>query len=99
MAEKSLQERIVQYLRAQPGVWVSGDEIERKSQSAGYKASTGSRRARELHEDGVIARKEVNGTVFYCYQPESTTAPPKVEYEYYFDEERKTMVERVKSPV
>lgn len=65
----SLRQRIHTYLEAQPGVWVSGDEIEKKSQQAGYKASTGSRRARELAEDGLVDRKEVNGTVFYSAQP------------------------------
>lgn len=62
----SLRNRILKYLQARQGVWISGDEIEKKSQAANYKASTGSRRARELHEDGLIERKEVNGTVFYC---------------------------------
>lgn len=63
----SLRQRILKYLQAHKGVWVSGDEIEKRAQSVGYKASTGSRRARELAEDGEIHRKEVNGTVFYCY--------------------------------
>lgn len=51
--KKSLRQRILNYLKANPGVWISGDELEKKSQSAGYKASTGSRRSRELHEDNL----------------------------------------------
>ena len=73
----SLQERITKYLQMQPDVWVSGDEIEKKSQVSGYKASTGSRRARELAEDGVIGRKEVEGNVFYGYFPDESTMPKK----------------------
>lgn len=65
----SLRERIFLYCKRQPDVWISGDEIEKKSQSKGYKASTGSRRARELAEDGDLERKEVKGTVFYSYVP------------------------------
>lgn len=67
----SLRQRIAKYLKANSGVWISGDEIEKKAQAAGYKASTGSRRSRELAEDGLISRKEVNGTVFYSHIPQT----------------------------
>lgn len=82
----SLRRRIQKYLEAHPGVWISGDELEKKSQLVGYKASTGSRRARELAEDGLIDRKEVNGTVFYCAKETKRTP------QYVYDPTRNCMV-------
>lgn len=89
--KRSLASRIQNYLQIQQGKWISGDELEKKSQSAGYKASTGSRRARELAEDGIISRKEVDGIVYYAVldKPE-----PQYKYIHEFDEERKVMVEK-----
>lgn len=93
MSEKSLQQRIQNYLALQPGVWVSGDEIEKKSQAAGYKASTGSRRARELAEDEIIDRKEVDGIVYYAAK-QSGQNKHTVRYEYHYDPYRQCMVEQ-----
>lgn len=68
--KKSLRERIIQYYKKHPNVWISGGELERIAASTtSYKPSTISRRARECAEDGILARKEVKGTVYYCYQP------------------------------
>ena len=57
MKKVSLRDRIKNYLDRY-GDWVSGDAIEKLSQDAGYKASTGSRRARELAEEETIERQE-----------------------------------------
>lgn len=107
----SLVDQLLARFKTKPGVWVPGGSIERwvtdntahPKTGKPYTASNARRRLREMAEDGILKQDERrhNGTnhAWYCYQPENTTAPPKVEYEYYFDEERKTMVERVKSPV
>lgn len=68
----SLSARLVRYLKARPGLFVSGGELERiATQSTTYKPSTVSRRLRELAEDGTLARNEVKGTVYYAYQPQT----------------------------
>lgn len=69
----SLKERIVRYLKSRQYVtgeyaWVNGGEIERLSLAAGYKASNGSRRLRELHVERVLDRDETEkGSVKYRY--------------------------------
>ena len=59
-----LKQRIKAYLD-KCGIWVNGGKIEELSMSVGYKASNGSRRCREMAEDGLIERKEENGSVWY----------------------------------
>lgn len=60
----SLKDRILRYLRSNEGIWVNGGTIERLTLDAGYKASNGSRRCRELAEEGLIQAEEktINGT-------------------------------------
>ena len=66
----SLSQRILNYYRNQPGVWIAGAEIERKALGLGYKASNASRRLRELHEDGKLAREMKGKHAWYCYEPQ-----------------------------
>lgn len=74
MKKLSLSDRLVRYLQARPGVYVSGGELERiATHSTTYKPSTVSRRLRECAEDGRLERKEVKGTVYYAYQPQMKT--------------------------
>lgn len=74
MPKLSLSDRLVRFLKARPGVFVSGGELERiATQSTTYKPSTVSRRLRECAEDGRLARKEVKGTVYYAYIPQVRT--------------------------
>ncbi len=71
METRTLNDRITDYLRAwkerEPEKWISGGELERLALSAGFKASNASRRAREQVNDGILERKEINGTVFYRF--------------------------------
>jgi len=87
--KQSLRERILAYLKAQQGVWINGGEIEKRSQAARYKASTGSREARRLAEDGLIKNKIEGGSVWYSYEPIET----KTVSEFVFDKDRGCMVE------
>lgn len=64
----SLKNRILIYLRQRPYVFINGSEIEKLSMSLGMKASNGSRRARELAEEGRIERMQ-DKSVFYRYIP------------------------------
>jgi Zn-finger nucleic acid-binding protein len=74
MKRPSLRERILSYYRKNAGVWISGGHLEKVvTANTTYKASTASRRARELHEDGLLERKEIKGTVFYRYFPQTKT--------------------------
>lgn len=68
MRKPSLSSRIEKYLRIK-GCWINGGEIERLALLAGYKASNGSRRCRELENDRVIERKDEGGSVWYRYVP------------------------------
>ena len=73
----SLKDRILKYARNH-GDWINSGEIERLCMNAGYKASNGSRRCREM-ESGklsngktcpiVLENKEVNGVVWYRAKP------------------------------
>jgi CTP-dependent riboflavin kinase len=61
----SLKSKIIEYLNNTPGA-VHGGEIERIAQGWGYKASTASRRCRELADEGKIERAEnEKGQVVY----------------------------------
>jgi hypothetical protein len=74
MKKLSLAKRIENYLRKHPDTFFNGGEIERLSMSAGYKASNGSRRCREMVEEGILERKEEKGSVWYRYVPKEKTA-------------------------
>ena len=79
MEEKSLKERIRLFMlrgwRNDPERWCNGGVIERLALAAGHKASTASRRARELAEAGILERKEERNpntgvnSVWYRYIP------------------------------
>lgn len=71
MKKLSLKTRTLNYLRKNGG-WINGGELERIALSVGYKASNISRRARELHEEGLLERHEVKGSVEYKYIPRET---------------------------
>lgn len=74
MKPLSLRERILNYYHQNAGAWISGGEIEKLvALHTTYKASNSSRRLRELCEDGLLERKEVKGTVFYRYLPQTKT--------------------------
>lgn len=62
MKDLSLKEQIVRNLGSQ---WVNGGWVERFALDRGYKASNGSRRARELANQGRIERKDEKGSVWY----------------------------------
>jgi hypothetical protein len=49
--------------------WTNGGEVERFAMELGYKASNASRRCRELASEGVLDRREINGSVWYRYVP------------------------------
>lgn len=68
----SLSKRIENYIRSYGG-WLNGGEIERLTLQAGYKASNGSRRCRELVEAGILERKEEKGSVWYRYIQQEKT--------------------------
>lgn len=72
--KQSLRERILSYYRNHAGTFISGGEIERLvALNTTYKSSNAGRRCRELCEDGLLERKEVKGTVFYRYVPQTKT--------------------------
>ena len=66
----SLRKKIFLSVKFQYPVWVNGGEIERLTMADGKKASNGSRRARELVDDGYFERR-LNGKrcVEYKYKP------------------------------
>ena len=70
----SLKERILKYIRNSEGFWINGGEIERLCLEHGYKASNGSRRCRELENEGLIKRHIIKGSVEYQAKP-----PQKIE--------------------
>jgi predicted transcriptional regulator len=70
MKHLSLSKRIEIYLKTR-NCWISGDALEKLAQEAHFKASTASRRARELHEAGILDRRETKeGWVEYKYKPQ-----------------------------
>lgn len=66
MKDLSLKEQIVHCIGRE---WVNGGWVERFALDRGYKASNGSRRARELAENGILQRKEQDGSVWYRLAP------------------------------
>lgn len=63
----STKQQILSYLEGQD--WVSGTRLEYLSLEWETKASTISRRLRELYEDGQLDRKLVKGCVWYKKRP------------------------------
>lgn len=63
--KQSLKQKLIEYLRNNNG-FIHGGELERLSESWGYKGSTGSRILRTLAELGTIKRQEnEKGHVLY----------------------------------
>jgi predicted transcriptional regulator len=63
--KQSLKQKLLVHLRANKG-YTHGGELEKLSESWGYKGSTGSRVLRTLAEGGLIFRKEnEKGHVLY----------------------------------
>ena len=79
MKRLSLRERIHTYLKNNKGVWIHGGYLEKMAIAAGYKGSSAGRRSRELHEDGMIYRKEISGKVWYMYDLVETKQQQTVE--------------------
>jgi len=78
MTELSLKARILKYLRNHYPEKINGGDIERLTLSAGYKASNGSRRCREMRSGKlsngrtcpiVIDGEEKGGSVWYWALP------------------------------
>lgn len=68
MKKFSLRQRALNYAKQQ-NCWINGGTYERLALANNYKASNISRRLRELHEEGLLDRREVHGTVEYRYKP------------------------------
>lgn len=74
-SELSLADKIMRYMKANPGIWIAGQTIADLAHALPekYKHSTVERRNRELHEAGLLLRKEDKSpkgrikTVFYKY--------------------------------
>ena len=82
MAKESLSKRILKYIRNHYPEKINGGEIERLTLSAGYKASNGSRRCREMASGNlsngktcpiVLDREEKGGSVWYWALPPKET--------------------------
>jgi hypothetical protein len=57
---EGLKGRIMDYLKENKGSWFPSYNIELKSRSWGYSASSGTRSARHLAEKGKIRRKHIS---------------------------------------
>ena len=55
--------------------YVNGGRIERLAMELGYKASNSSRRARELHSEGIFERRINRGSVEYRYNEDLIPRP------------------------
>lgn len=66
----STKQLIISYLKSRD--YVSGTELESMAYAWATKASTISRRARELYEDNKLDRKLVKGCVWYKKRDNST---------------------------
>ena len=72
MPAPSLKSRILSYIERSTShdgeLWVHVGDVERQSMLAGYSASNGARRCRELYAEGFLDRRErPDGTVEYRY--------------------------------
>lgn len=55
---QSLRHELYDYLLRHRGTWIHSGALEKYAEGFGKKGSTGSRRLRELHEEGIIHRDE-----------------------------------------
>lgn len=55
--KQSLKEILYNYLLQRRKKWIHSGDLEKVAESYGKKGSTGSRRLRELNEDGMIHRE------------------------------------------
>jgi hypothetical protein len=63
----ALKVRLAQFAKEKYPNWINGGELETFSITQGYKASNGSRRCRELADDGTFERRMNGKSVEYCY--------------------------------
>ena len=75
----SLKVLLSLYLKEKYPTWINGGELETFSITQGYKASNGSRRCRELADEGTFERRMNGKSVEYRYkekesQPERNPA-------------------------
>ena len=66
--KQSLKLKIFNRLNAMEGKWVHKERIAERAKEWGYMSVTGIRRVQELAEDGIIQKKEENGTAYYRYE-------------------------------
>ena len=77
--------RVLVYLRSRQPSYISGTELENMSRDWGTKASTISRRARDLEDEGRIERKIVAGCVWYRLTQAEPIKPVKPDNVRLFD--------------
>lgn len=68
------RQRLLNYLRKvflhDPNVWVHKGKLEQLCKEAGYLGDQGTRRLRELHQDGKIDRRKKGISLEYRYCPD-----------------------------
>lgn len=69
MKTLSLKNKLLQRLKEYGG-WVHKARIEEKAKEWGFMAENGTRRMRELVEEGFAEQKEENGSALYRYKPQ-----------------------------
>ena len=72
-----LRTRLYGYLQRHEGDWIHSGHLEKLAQEAGYKASNGSRRLRELQSEGRIEVKYERGSALYRYVKPAPLVPIK----------------------
>ncbi len=72
----SLKVLLSLYLKEKYPNWINGGELETFSTTQGYKASNGSRRCRELADEGALERRINGKSVEYRYLQKETQKIP-----------------------
>lgn len=79
----SLKVRLAQFAKEKYPNWINGGEFETFSITLGFKASNGSRRCRELVDEGTLERRINGKSVEYRYkQKEEERQPANYRCEY-----------------